>query len=219
MKHAILTVYFGSHDTSSMDLLDQALSEAFPTHKICRAFLCSRFSGAPSVGQALAQLQDYDCVFIQPMLVSRGPTYQKLQTFAGDHPVGIPLLDSPEACLEALRQWLPMPLLLMGHGSADTDFSHWIRTLPKEVCFASVEGTPTLQEVLPSVAGGSLHLAPFLLTAGTHGTRDLALWKQTLESAGCTVTVHPQPLAHCHGIQRLFIHHIRLQMQKRSRID
>lgn len=214
MKHAILAVYFGSRDTRSMDLLEQALSNAFPSHQIHRAFLCSRFPGAPSVEQALAQLQAYDSIFIQPMLVSRGPTYEKLLALTGNHPVGVPLLDDPNSCAEALRRWLPAPLLLMGHGASGVDFSRWLAALPDDIRFATAEGTPSLTDILPQLAERSLHLAPFLLTAGTHGTRDLTQWKETLEAAGCTVTIHPEPLAHCPQIRDLFIRHIALQMQQ-----
>jgi len=195
-----------------MDLFEQTLSESFPAHKICRAFLCSRFSGAPSVEQALGALQNYDSIFIQPMLVSRGPTYEKLRTLSKNHPVGVPLLDSPCACVDALRQWLPAPLLLMGHGSAETDFSDFIKILSNDLHFAAMEGTPALEEVLPLFAGRSLHLAPFLLTAGTHGTRDLALWKEKLEAIGCSVTVHPESLAHCPQIRDLFARHVQRQI-------
>lgn len=206
MKTAILAVYFGSRDTASMDRLEAALAGEFPGCPVFRAFLSRRFPEVPSVSEALGQLRDYDRVLVQAMLVSDGPSYGQLTAIC---PAGAPLLASPDACMAAVERWLPKPLVLMGHGAADTDLRQFADRLPEDVFFAVLEGQPSLEALLPGLAGRSLHLAPFLLTEGIHTGRDLELWKTRLEAAGCTVTLHRETLAHCPEIGGIFAAHLR----------
>jgi len=205
MKTAILAVYFGSFDTNSMNLLEQDLQQAFPDARVCRAFL--RSDGTPSVMQALPQLQNYDRILVQPMLVSEGPAFRQLQSFCPGLPMGMPLLASPEACARAVA-CLPRPLILMGHGSAGCDQTAFAARLPDDIHFALLHGTPALEDLLPKVAGQTVHLAPFLLTRGKHTHRDLILWKQQLEAAGCTVVLHEDTLAYNAAIRSVFVQHV-----------
>ena len=67
---------------------------------------------------------------------------------------------------------------------------------------------PSLSSILPQLAGQTVHLAPFLLTAGHHADRELTQWKETLEQAGCTVTMHTTSLAHNVTIRKIFVKHL-----------
>jgi len=208
MDTAILAVYFGSADTQSMDLLETALAQAMPGCPVHRAFLSSRYPDAVSIPQALQQLADFRRVLIQPMLVSAGFSYVRIQQLAGSHPVGQPLLANPEAVARAMDNWLPKPLLLMGHGAADLDLTPFAASLPEDVFFAVLEGRPTLDTLLEQLAGRTLHLAPFLLTAGHHTRTDLTLWKKKLEAAGCRVICHTETLAHCSQLRTCLASHL-----------
>ena len=208
MKQAIISVYFGSRDTVSMDLLDAALQDALPEADMYRAFLSSRFSGAESLETVLEQLRGYDRIVMQAMLVSRGPTFSKLQQLAGNLPVGAPLLDSPAACAAAMADWLEQPLVLMAHGAEGMDLTGIAQTMPDGVWLAAMEGAPTLSSILPQLAGQSVHLAPFLLTAGHHADKELHQWKYRLEQAGCSVTLHTTSLAHNPKIREIFTKHL-----------
>ena len=209
MKKAIVSVYFGSRDTVSMDLLDAALSRAFPEHTLHRAFLSRHIPGTPSLETVLQSLEGYDEIRLQAMLVSRGPTYETLLSQAGDLPVGAPLLDSAADCGAALAHCLPKPLVLMAHGAENLDLTAVSQVMPKGVWFAAMDGQPSLETVLPHIAGQPVHLAPFLLTSGYHTEKDLTLWQHRMEAAGCTVTLHPQSLAHCPQIGRIFVRHLK----------
>ena len=208
MKKAIVSVYFGSRDTTSMDLLDAALSGAFPDYTVHRAFLSRHIPGAPSLETVLESLKGCKEIRLQAMLVSRGPTFQQLLQRANGLPVGAPLLDSAADCGEALARWLPKPLVLMAHGAEYLDLTEVSRSMPEDVRFAAMEGMPSLDSILPQLTGKRLHLAPFLLTSGYHTGKDLALWQRKLEEAGCTVTVHTQSLAHCPQIGEIFARHL-----------
>jgi len=206
MSTAILAVYFGSRDTASMDRLEAAFAVDFPGCPVFRAFLSRRFPDVPSVSEALQQLQHFDRILVQAMLVSNGPAYRQLTVL---HPAGAPLLDNPEPCFSALDRWLPKPLVLMAHGSANASLTDLNKYLPDGFYLAALEGTPSLEELLPQVAGQDVHLAPFLLTEGIHTHPDLAAWQSRLEAAGCTVTCHRQTLSHCPDIPALFAQQLR----------
>ena len=208
MKKAIVSVYFGSRDTVSMDLLDAALSGAFPDHTVHRAFLSRHIPGAPSLEAVLESLKGYEEVRLQAMLVSRGPTFEQLVQRADGLPVGAPLLDSAADCGKALADWLPKPLVLMAHGAEHLDLTAVSRAMPEGVRFAVMEGAPSLDSILPELAGQQLHLAPFLLTSGYHTGKDLTLWQRRLEEVGCSVTVHTQSLAYCPQIGEIFVRHL-----------
>ena len=205
MKTALLAVYFGSSDLTSMHLLEQDLRQAFPEVTVFRAFL--RSDAFPSVTEALAQLQTYDRVVVQPMLVSDGPAYRQLHSLCSELPIGAPLLASPDACIHAMTQWLPRPLVLMGHGSSGCSQTAFAAQFPRDLHFALLNGEPALEDILPQVTGQPIHLAPFLLTCGKHTSRDLALWKQRLEQNGCCVILHQESLAQCAAIRAVFVQH------------
>ena len=209
MKKAIVSVYFGSRDTASMDLLDAALSGAFPDYSIHRAFLCRHIPGAPILETVLQSLDGYDEICLQAMLVSRGPTFAQLIQRANGLPVGAPLLDSAADCGKILADWLPKPLVLMAHGADGLDLTAVSQAMPEGVWFAAMEGKPSLDSILPQLAGQPLHLAPLLLTSAYHSGKDLTLWQRRLEAADCTVTVHAQSLAHCLQIGQIFVRHLR----------
>lgn len=191
-----------------MDLLEADLARAFPGCPVYRAFLSRRFPEADSPEQVLERLKAFDRILVQAMLVSPGPAYEQLLARCPGLPVGKPLLASPEACAEAIQNRFPKPLLLMGHGSSLSDLTGFAQMLPADICFAALEGQPSLDSILPQLAGRTLHLAPFLLTAGTHTERDLAAWQHRLEAAGCAVTLHQTPLAHCPEIRAILVRHL-----------
>ena len=206
MSTAILAVYFGTSDTAAMARLESGFAREFPDYPVYRAFLSRRFPEVPSVAEALQQLKTYDRVLVQAMLVSDGPSYRQLCTQCTP---GAPLLASTDACITAMERWLPKPLLLLCHGAAGSDLTRFSAMLPEGMYAAALEGTPSLETLLPKLAEQAIHLAPFLLTEGIHTRRDLALWKHQLEAVGCTVTLHEAPLSYCPDIPGIFADHLR----------
>ena len=91
--------------------------------------------------------------------------------------------------------------------------------LPAGYWLAAMNGQPSLTELLPRLAGTRLYLAPFLLTAGYHVSKDLAAWREHLTTRGCTVEVLPRPLAQCPAIQTIITAHGAMGMGGRKPCD
>ena len=215
---AVIAAYFGSGDTASMDLLDAALARAFPGSPVYRAFLRSGFR--PSVPEVLASLGRDTPVYVHPMLLNCGMSYRRLLDLCGapNITVGQPLLSHREAVARAVCGWYPRNTLLMAHGSGG-DLTGFAEVLPAGYWLAAMNGQPSLTELLPRLAGTRLYLAPFLLTAGYHVSKDLAAWREHLTTRGCTVEVLPRPLAQCPAIQTIITAHGAMGMGGRKPCD
>jgi len=122
--------------------------------------------------------------------------------------VARPLLSSQndiERVIKSLIQRIPKArkpedaVLFMGHGSknhpADALYSamnYTIQELSPNIYVATVQGYPTLNDVLPKLMGkgiGKVYLMPFMSVAGEHARKDMAgedsdSWKSVLSRNG-----------------------------------
>lgn len=197
------------------------------------------------VSQAIERLarEGYREVLAQPLHIIAGIEFEKIM--AGLTPyarrfdrlaIGRPLLSDPEdfnAVVKALCDELPVhapaeAVVLMGHGSrhfANAAYTALERTFAThqrpDVRVATVEGTPTLGELLLQLKVNGVHrvtLMPFMLVAGDHARNDMAgeaseSWKSILEREGFQVAVRMQSLGEMPGIHRLYVAHARAALR------
>ena len=124
-------------------------------------------------------------------------------------------------------------LVLMGHGSADkpeanqvySDLEQTFRDLGYDnVYVATVEGEPTLEDVLAKLAGRehgehgatttapTVVLAPLMIVAGDHAKNDMAgdnedSWKNRFEAAGFRTNVILRGLGEYPAVREMFVQH------------
>ena len=186
---------------------EEAIAQANPGWEVRRAFtsaiimrkLLARDNlQIDSVAQAMAKLEaeGFTHVAVQPTHVMHGEEYEKLLSMLEPYRlsmkirVGQPLLNSQEdyeQVAKALLSWLPQQedaLVLMGHGTAHFANSAYgqleqnLQDLRETVYVATVEGYPTLDRVIRSLASRpeikTVTLAPLMLVAGDHARNDMA---------------------------------------------
>ena len=191
-----------------------------------------------NVTEALDKLvqEGFTDVVVQPTHIMNGDEYDKLcrlaTPFAGQLRLrfGAPLLtaleDYQELC-RVLMESLPAPengeaLVFMGHGTghfanaAYAKLDYMLRDLGWDAFVGTVEGYPTLEEVLrrleerPEIR--RVRLYPLMIVAGDHATNDMAgdeedSWKSCLERAGYSVRCHVAGLGELPGVRALFAAH------------
>jgi sirohydrochlorin cobaltochelatase len=201
------------------------------------------------VGQAVERLarEGYREVLAQPLHVIAGIEFEKIQTGLAPYAprfarlaIGNPLLSAPEdfdAVTEALCGELPgltpaEAVILMGHGSRHSANAAYL-TLERafaahgrpDVRVATVEGVPTLNDLLPELKANGVRrvtLLPFMLVAGDHARNDMAgeapeSWKSILEREGFQVAVRMKGLGEMPGIQRIYAAHARAALRNEDR--
>ena len=219
------------------------IRRAFTSERVISSL---RQQGIPAedVVQAMSRLEaeGFTHVAVQPLFVTPGSEYEKLQALLNPCrwrlrlSVGAPLLGESSdfsAAAEALASWYPPcqpgeALILMGHGSAGggTVYLRMAQALQeyrKDICLAVMAGHPSLEDVLAQLALRkeiqTLLLAPFLLTAGLHAHRELALWAGRLREAGYPVSCLRQGLSQCTEIQKRFATHCVQAVSALSRME
>lgn len=165
--------------------------------------------------------QEYDC--IRREVESRQDRFSSIA-------LGKPLLAGVEdlrvlaaAIAEACPPVSGEALLLMGHGTEhfsgvvypalQTVFHMMGRT---DVYVATVEGWPTLDQVLPQLERAGIraaHLMPLMLVAGDHACNDMAgddpdSWKSRLSAAGVSVRCTLRGLGTLPAVQTLYTAHL-----------
>lgn len=145
---------------------------------------------------------------------------------------GTPLLSSTEdhkaALYAATREFSNLPseeaLVFMGHGTSHHANSVYaaLDYMLKDMGYpnffmGTVEAYPDLDALIRQVSkthAKKVHLAPFMLVAGDHANNDMAgdssdSWKSQFEAAGYEVECHLKGLGECHGIQNLYLDHLK----------
>lgn len=219
-------------------LRDAAPGRAFfraYTSSIIRRRLQARGVAAQSLAEVLEMLaqRGFEDVCVQPTHLLCGYEYDKIKAETAEYQsrfarllLGEPLLAGTQD-LQAVAQavagiWPRTPgeaLVLMGHGTdhfagvvypaLQSAFALQDRD---DVFVATVEGWPSLAEILPGLrARGykSVHLAPLLLVAGDHACHDMAgddpdSWKQQLQAEGLSVRCTLQGLGRQPRFQQLY---------------
>jgi sirohydrochlorin cobaltochelatase len=178
----------------------------------------------------------YEEVFIQPLLVINGIEYEKLLTDVNLYKekfssiqVGSPLLTSKDdfnemtdAMQTVANNMQTDAVIFMGHGSehpANEAYSR-IRSMliekqQEQLFIATVEGTPSLEEILPELKTREIKnitLIPFLLVAGDHAQNDMAgededSWKSILTREGFQVESNLTGMGEWEAVQNLFTAH------------
>ena len=236
MNKALLVVSFGtSYDQareSCIAPVERALAAAFPERRFARAFT-SRFIARKLRGrgedilneaEALEMLRGEGCddILVAPTHLIPGAEYEKLLAAAAGGKIARPLLDTEEdlvrmaALLGDIARQEGRPLVMMGHGTdhaADGVYLRLREKLPGGVFLACVEGSHSLEEILPALdrlPERKLAIMPLMLVAGDHAHNDLAgdgpdSWKSILEARGFDVHPRLQGLGALEGIQELFV--------------
>ena len=123
-------------------------------------------------------------------------------------------------------------LLYMGHGNENWSTGVYAETEKKlrqaypgvEIYIGVVEGTPSLEDIMPRLAGASskkVVLKPFMITAGDHAQNDMAgeeedSWKSQLAAAGYAVQPVLQGLGSSADFAAIFVEHIADAAQERG---
>lgn len=192
-----------------------------------------------TVSEAMQRLLDegFTHVAVQPTHVMHGEEFEKMLAQIEPYRlrlrlcVGMPLLHAQadyEAMSGAVFDWLGAPapdeaLILMGHGTAHfanasySQMEHVLRARCERVYLATVEGYPTLDDVLRQIKQQPqitrVRLAPFMLVAGDHAKNDMAgdgdSWKTALQNAGYAVECTMRGLGECEAVRAQFVSHCR----------
>ena len=142
-------------------------------------------------------------------------------------PADLPL--AAKALLEAQGQRKPgEAVIFMGHGTAHTGnamypaLQYHLWMLDKDAFVATVEGAPSLDEVLPLLQRNSIRsarLVPLMAVAGDHAHNDMAgkeedSFASRLKAQGIASTPVLQGLAETPAIAALWLEHLRDAVQE-----
>ena len=240
MKQAIVVVSFGTThkdaEQGAIAPVERAIERAFPDWEVRRAWtsriiarrLAERGEPVENESEALERLmgEGYRRVAFAATHVISGCEYDRVKAAAGSWPVSAPLLETEEdlrwtaALLDGIAAEEGRTLLVMGHGTehaADATYARLRRLLSERVKLACVEGSHTLEALLPeldALAEKRLTLMPLMLVAGDHAKNDLAgegpdSWKSRLEARGFDVSTRLQGLGALKTVQERFVQKVR----------
>ncbi len=145
--------------------------------------------------------------------------------------LGKPLLFSHDDILTVCNRLSPVlpglaeheAVVLMGHGTGHPSniyypgLQYYLWQLSPRYWLATVEGYPSLQDILPKLKEQEVHrvwLAPFLSVAGNHARNDMAgekpdSWKSILEANGFQVRTELKGLAEYDEIASIWVSHLK----------
>jgi len=228
------------------DILDAQVRKAFPDYPVHWAFTSrmvrdriennqgQSYKHPHQVLEELAQA-GHDWAVVQSLHLVCGHEFDRLvdevRGCSVRTSIGLPLLDSPEDYMDALKALLAEvhatedeALVLVGHG---TDHAIWAaypalesmarKHLHGQVFVGTVEGCLEAEEEVQEVvqAGFSrVCLVPFMLVAGVHFQEDLCAeeedsWKSLFEASGVDVRLESRGMGELPGIGEIFCGHIR----------
>ena len=201
-----------------------------------------------SPAQALADMaaEGFTSVAVQSLQTIPGREYSDIKATAAAFQampkgiarvsVGRPLLYLPQDIAKTTEALLPgLPphkkgeaVLLMGHGTehpanaayAALQLELW--KLDRDVFIATVESTPTLDDVIPALKRAgvrSVHLAPLMSVAGDHARNDMAgdeedSWASKLKAKGFSPKADLTGLGSRPAVARLWIEHLKDAMKE-----
>lgn len=233
-------------DRIKLKYSDYDIRTAFTSHGVIRKIKLQQGIQIDTPEEALKKLSEegYEEVIIQPLHIIPGEEYDYIRIVAESFErkgcfkklrVGRPALyfkgieenqpDDYQAVVEAIKVILPKEgaAILMGHGTphpANACYSCFQSVLSdnelNDVYIASVEGYPTLEDVIKKLKKKSysdITLIPFMLVAGDHAKNDMAgeddeSWINVLKSSGYKVNVYMHGLGELEGFQNLFLEHL-----------
>jgi sirohydrochlorin cobaltochelatase len=228
-----------AEDSLALAFPDRELQRAYTSHGVRKILFARDGRKVDSVEEALGKLADhgYTDLLVQPLHIIPGIEYEMVITALTSYEnrfdtvrVGRPLLAGQHDLLSVLEVLTNCrleiqsseALLLMGHGTSHPANILYMQ-LEKafhesgftNIFIATVEGTPTLEDVIPRLKSDGYHhvtLMPFMLVAGDHAQNDMASdddgsWKSILSLDGFDVRVEMIGLGEMDGIRRLFIDH------------
>lgn len=129
--------------------------------------------------------------------------------------------------IDAVKDAFPKDKLciLMGHGTEHFANSVYpalryclnIRGF-KNVYIGTVEGFPSLEDVIFEISGSPLRsavLMPFMLVAGDHANNDMAVeWRDALQRAGFKTECVMKGLGEYKSVRRLYVKRVRGELEK-----
>lgn len=202
------------------------------TSPTIRRILAGRGEQVPSLTEALEQLcaAGVGKVVVQPTHLLYGYEYDKLKgeadAFASRFDqvvVGRPLLADTgdiQRFADGLAQTYPLrdgeAVVLMGHGTehfANAAYPALQTALHLKgrdnIYIGTVEGWPSLDDILDRLTEHRVLLAPLMLVAGDHAKHDMAgddpdSWKSRLEQAGYAVTCSFTGLGMLSWVQEMY---------------
>lgn len=141
---------------------------------------------------------------------------------------GSPLLATPadvQAAALALVQHLPAErspdedVVFMGHGAKHAavsryeDLAQQVRALDRHVHVGAMNGSTTLDGILPTLSSKRVWLMPLLSVVGRHALNDMAgeaptSWKQRISSAGHDCVPVMKGIAEYQAVAALWIDHL-----------
>lgn len=229
---------------ASIQAVEDTLRDALPAYTFARAFtsptirkiLESRGEKIPSLPQVLEEVKGGKLV-VQPTHLLYGFEYEQIEAQVkasadqfDEVLLGKPLLAGTEdlqriaqVLCRAYPQASGSALLLMGHGTAhfagvvypalQAIFQSMGRS---DIYIATVEGWPTLDEVLPRLSAKGIQsakLVPLMLVAGNHALNDMAgeqqdSWKNRLATAGIQTNCVLQGLGTLSGVRDMYREHL-----------
>ena len=194
--------------------------------------------------EALQKLADagYEEVVVQTLHIICGEEYNKLKEQVESFKpkfkkiaLGRPLLttiDDYRETVDAVKKQLDIiqpdeAVVFMGHGTTHESHSaypaleYMFRDNDMNVYIGTVEGYPSLENVLKFVKEGSFHkirLAPLMLVAGDHALNDLCgdeddAWKVIFTNKGFSVDCFLKGLGEYSAIRQIYMDHLKVTIE------
>lgn len=219
---------------------DVSIYQAGISGRISKAPEMQKESGLDKIGRVMEQMakEGVTNVILQPYVLIPGMVYDLIQQKASAYRdifegvlIGRPLLVSQEDCSRAARcvmqQYKKLDdgegLVWIGHGTGHTANRIYL-WMDQAFCemgshrvrMATLKAHPGFEDIVEWVMDRNIkkvHLASFLLTAGSHANRDIAgqeesSWRMRLMELGYQVECHTQGLGGYPGIRKMFLEHL-----------
>jgi len=180
--------------------------------------------------------EEYRHVAILPTLLTDGGEYEKIlvccQSYRSSFDrltIAKPLLTDEEdmnTIAAFIRSTFSLKkneaLLLMGHGTENSDnrslcaLADTLGRMDNRIFLAALNGSPAFIQIFPQICTAgfrNVHLAPLMLTAGTHALKHLSgpgetSWQSQCRSAGMETACHLTGLGEYPEIRKLYLRHL-----------
>lgn len=220
---------------------DYEVRRAFTSQNIIRKLKCRDGEVIDNVREAMERLaaDGFDTLIVQPTHVMNGFEYEDMMEEIAPYRglfssfgCGKPLLSDDKDYKEMVKILAEETadynrennaVVFMGHGTgheANAVYARLEESLKAagytNYYIGTVEGSPTVEEVIPAVReGGCDHvvLLPLMIVAGDHACNDMAgdedSWKTVFTSEGYQVTCVLKGIGEYPGVQNMFVNHVR----------